>query len=607
MTGDVMENPCVCRLQRLRAAMEQENVAAVLIPTADDHNSEYVADHFKAREYYCGFTGSAGTVVVGKKNAALWTDGRYFIQAAEELEGSGVSLMRMGMEGVPTIAEWLKEELSEGEVLSFDGKCLTKKEGKDLEDSLCAEKITVRTDLDLAASCWEDRPALPSSVVFVLDADKYAGETAGSKLARLRIKLKEQGADSFVTGKLDEIMWLLNIRGNDVEYNPVALSYAVITQKQAFLYLQESELSSSVEQYLTEQEVTLRPYESFWTEVPTLSIGSCVWMDPEEASYAVWKCLAAQQEHKILELPSPIGLMKAIRNETEIRNFKSIYIEDSAAITKFIYWLKKSVKEGAALTEGSAAAYLDHLRSEISDYIELSFGTISAYGSNAAMMHYEPDENGGAEILPEGMLLVDSGGQYLRGTTDVTRTMSLGPVTQEMRRSYTLTAVSQLQLMGTVFLKGCNGMSLDIMAREPMWQNGMDYKCGTGHGIGYLLNVHEGPQNIRWKKRNEADTTPFEPGMVISDEPGVYKEGQYGIRIETILLCKEWGKTPDGEFLCFEPLTFAPLDRELLDPEVLTPHTRKLLNEYHQKVLENILPFLNEEEAAWLKEQCREI
>lgn len=642
------ENKCLLRLAALRKAMEQEGIDAVLIPTADYHNSEYVADCFKAREHYSGFTGSAGTLVVRGEEAALWADGRYFIQAEHELEGSGITLMKMGEPGVPTLHAWLAEEMPEKSVLAFDGRCITKAEGEALSELLSAKGIAIRADLDLAGTCWEGRPALPQHPVFLLDEEKYAGETAASKLARLRGKMAEKQVSAYISSKLDEIMWLFNIRGNDVECNPVALSYAVVTGEEAVLYLQDAEVTAEFSEFAEKSGITLRSYDHFLADLPELPLSSTgkdgrafcrIWIDPDYTSYSVFrgllqnldgfvkkelleqeqlelsslpraaaeKILSSEEKQHLLETPSPVDFMKSIRNATEIRNFREIYVEDSAALTKFIYWLKKSMKEGAELTEGSAAAHLDHLRSEISDYVELSFPTISAYGSNAAMMHYEPGEDGGAPLSPEGMLLVDSGGHYLRGTTDVTRTMSLGPVTEEMKRSYTLTAVSQLQLMGTVFLAGCNGMALDIMAREPMWENGMDYKCGTGHGIGYLLNVHEGPQSIRWRSREKADLTPFEAGMVVSDEPGVYREGGYGIRIETILLCREWGTTKEGSFLCFDPLTFVPLDRDLIDPSVLTPKTRELLNRYHREVVEKISPFLNEEEKSWLVRECAEI
>ncbi len=608
------ENVVISRLAALREEMKQVGVDTILIPTADYHNSEYVAPCFKAREHYSGFTGSAGVLAVRMEEAALWTDGRYFIQAAAELEGSTVQLMKMGEPGVPTLHEWLSDTMPENSVLAFDGRCITKKEGDELTELLAAKGITLQPELDLAAAAWKDQPALPCTPVFLLDADKYAGETAKSKLERLRTKMTEKKASAYVSGKLDEIMWLYNIRANDIEYNPVALSYTLVTQTKAFVFLQDQEVTEELKVYAAANGIELHSYETFFDKLAELPLagdnesGVCkVWMDPEYSSCAMARPIEKRQDAEILEESSPLELMKSIRNETEIRNTKDCYIEDSAVLTKFIYWVKKSVREGAELTEGSAAAYLDHLRSEISDYVELSFGTISAYGPNAAMMHYEPDENGGAKIEPKGMLLVDSGGQYLRGTTDVTRTMAMGPVTDEMKESYTLTAVSQLQMMGTVFMKGCNGMTLDIMAREPMWKRGMDYKCGTGHGIGYLLNVHEGPHSLRWKSRSKADTTPLEAGMVVSDEPGVYKADQYGIRIETILLCKEWGTTPDGSFLCFEPLTFAPLDRDLIVPEILTKETRDLLNEYHRQVVEKISPYLNEEEKAWLVQECAEI
>ncbi len=600
-------------LAKLRVVMKERGVDTLLIPTADYHNSEYVAPCFKAREHYSGFTGSAGVLAVRPEEAALWTDGRYFIQAAAELEGSGVELMRMGEPGVPTLHAWLQEVMPENAVLAFDGRCITRKEGAELAELLSPKGITFLTGEDLAAQAWEDRPSLPCTSVFLLDADKYAGETTASKLERLRQEMAAQKADAYVSGKLDEIMWLYNIRANDVEYNPVALSYTVVTRDRAVLYLQEKEVTPELREYAEANAVELRPYAAFLPDLAKgdsfgLSrgeAGKCrMWIDPENASYALAAAAAEGGSSELLESSSPLEYMKAIRNETEIRNFKDIYIEDSAVLTKFIFWLKKSIREGASLTEGSAAAQLDRMRAGISDYVELSFGTISAYGPNAAMMHYEPDENGGAQLQPEGMLLVDSGGHYLRGTTDVTRTMSLGPVSEEMKESYTLTAISQLQMMGTVFLEGCNGMSLDIMAREPMWRRGMDYKCGTGHGIGYLLNVHEGPHSLRWRARAAADTTPLAPGMVVSDEPGVYKGGQYGIRIETILLCKEWGTTTDGHFLCFEPLTYVPLDRELLDPQLLTPDTKKLLNDYHRQVVEKISPYLEDEERDWLVKEC---
>jgi len=626
------------RLAALRAGMKEAGVYAYMVPTADFHGSEYVAPYFKAREYLSGFTGSAGTLLVLPEMAGLWTDGRYFIQAANELEGSGITLFRMGEPKVPSMEEFLKENMPAGSSLGFDGRCISINDGEKLEGILKAAGGSIRPDLDLVEKIWEDRPALPCSPVFVLDEEKYAGESAASKLAGLRGRMKEEGASAFISSKLDEIMWLYNIRGGDVECNPVALCYTLVTMNQAVLFIQHNELNDKSVAYMTSIGVTLMHYHAFAEVLSQWHFDGAVMVDPAATSFAVCQLLTGQQGRKadadrraaaapgaavstgtlqafsvaggpvrIIKKASPLNLMKAVKNETEIRNIKDIYIEDSAALTKFIFWVKKNVGK-IPMTEGSAAAYLDGLRAGISDYVELSFPTISAYGANAAMMHYSYDENGGAEVLPEGMLLVDSGGQYLRGTTDVTRTISLGgKITEEMRRDYTLTAWSQLQMMDCVFLHGANGMALDVLAREPMWKNGMDYKCGTGHGIGYLLNVHEGPHSLRYRKRDEADETPFEAGMVVSDEPGVYKADKHGIRIETILLTVPDRTTPDGTFLKFEPLTFVPLDRELLDVSILPAEILSLLNAYHKMVYDKISGYLAPDEKAWLKEQCAEI
>ena len=603
------ENIHVGRLAALREEMKKVGIDAYMIPTADFHCSEYVAPCFKAREYFSGFTGSAGILIVMQDRADLWADGRYFIQAAKEIEGSGITLERIGEPGVPTREQFLKDHLRAGQTFGCDGRCITKAEGAHLAKVLGQRGIKMNTAYDLPGLVWKDRPELPSNPIWILD-EKYAGESAESKLARLRKVMKEQDASCYVSSKLDEIMWLFNIRGGDVEANPVALSYALVTEDAQYLFVQDSETTDEFRAYADKIHLSVGRYQDFFDFLKTFEFKGNILYDPNFLSCQVYQTIrdsleaaGKRAEDCVVEMNSPLDYMKAIRNETEIRNFKDIYIEDSAVLTKFIYWLKKNVGK-IPMTEGSAAAYLDHLRAKVRDYIELSFGTISAYGSNAAMMHYEPGEDGGAELKPEGMLLVDSGGHYLRGTTDVTRTMSLGPVTQDMRRSYSLTANSNFQLQDVVFLKGSCGMTLDICAREPMWRNLMDYKCGTGHGVGNILNVHEGPQSIRYHQRDAADLTPFAPGMTISDEPGVYKAGEYGIRIENILLCVDRGTTTDGTFYGFTPLTFAPLDRDLLDVSVLTPKVRELINTYHAQVLEKIGPFMNEEELAWLKNEC---
>ena len=607
------QNVCVSRLDALRKAMEKNGIDVYMIPTADFHGSEYVADYFKVREYFSGFTGENATLVVTKDEADLWVDGRFFIQAEHELEGSGIIEQRMGEPGVPTLHEFLRKTMRDGETLGFDGRCVNEAQGREIARLLSGKHVKIRSDKDLAEEVWSDRPVLPSHPVFLLDAEKYAGETAASKLSRLRAVMDEKGAKFYVSSKLDEIMWLYNIRGFDVTCNPVALSYTFVTPDEAFLFIQDSEVTDELREYAKGIGLVICHYFAFDEFLRTRVVyDGPVLYDPAFTGYQTCQTIreamtAAGADSSLFMIPvnSPVDYMKAVKNETEIRNFKEIYIEDSAAVTKFIYWLKKTVGR-EKMTEGSAAAHLDGIRAKIKDYVELSFPTISAYGENAAMMHYEP-KGEGAEVKPEGMLLVDSGGQYMRGTTDVTRTMALGPVTDDMKKSYTLTAASMLQLMDTKFLAGSSGITLDIMAREPMWREGMDYKCGTGHGIGYLLNVHEGPQSIRYRKRDAADMTAFAPGMVVSDEPGVYKSGKYGIRIETILLCVHERTTEDGEFYGFEPLTYVPFDRDLIDPAYLSGELLALLNAYNAQVLEKIAPFLDGEEKAWLEEQCARI
>ena len=555
------QNVCVSRLDALRKAMEKNGIDVYMIPTADFHGSEYVADYFKVREYFSGFTGENATLVVTKDEADLWVDGRFFIQAEHELEGSGIIEQRMGEPGVPTLHEFLRKTMRDGETLGFDGRCVNEAQGREIARLLSGKHVKIRSDKDLAEEVWSDRPVLPSHPVFLLDAEKYAGETAASKLSRLRAVMDEKGAKFYVSSKLDEIMWLYNIRGNDVICSPVALSYTFVTPDEAFLFIQDSEVTDELREYAKGIGLVICHYVAFDEFLRTRVVyDGPVLYDPAFTGYQTCRTIreamtAGGADASLLMIPvnSPVDYMKAVKNETEIRNFKEIYIEDSAAVTKFIYWLKKTV---------------------------------------------------GRE---KGMLLVDSGGQYMRGTTDVTRTMALGPVTDDMKKSYTLTAASMLQLMDTKFLAGSSGITLDIMAREPMWREGMDYKCGTGHGIGYLLNVHEGPQSIRYRKRDAADMTAFAPGMVVSDEPGVYKSGKYGIRIETILLCVHERTTEDGEFYGFEPLTYVPFDRDLIDPAYLSGELLALLNAYNAQVLEKIAPFLDGEEKAWLEEQCARI
>ena len=595
------------RIELLRAAMKREGIDAYMIPTADFHNSEYAADYFHTREFFSGFTGSAGTLIVRAQEACLWTDGRYFIQAAAELEGSGVTLMKMGEPGVPTITEYLRQNMEEGSVLGFDGRCVPSKEGKGYEKLMKSKKGSLKIGCDLAEGIWSDRPALPCHPVMLLEED-YTGEDIEDKLGRLRSAVQEAGADTYIDSKLDNIMWLLNMRGADVTCNPVALTHILVDDRNVYLFIQDGEVTEELRSYAALHRISILPYNDLEEFLAVYDHRGDLLCDPDCVSYSVY--LAARKGlenskggYEMIGAPSPLVGFKSVKNAVEMANIRACYKRDSAALCRFIMWVTETVgKPGAEpVTESGAAAYLDNLRAQIDDYMDLSFPTISAYGPNAAMMHYEAVPGvSDAQLMPEGMLLVDSGGQYLTGTTDVTRTIALGPVTEDMKKHYTLTAVSNLQLMGAVFLDGCTGAGLDILAREPMWREGLDYKCGTGHGIGYFLNVHETPPSIRWRVFPGRQDTPFAPGMIVSDEPGVYLEGKYGIRIETILEVVDHTTNEWGRFLSFEPLTLVPFDRNLIDPAYLTPDTRKLLNEYHERVRTELMPLLDPEEQQWL-------
>ncbi len=594
------------RIAGLRREMAKEGIDYYLITTADYHHSEYVADFFCVREYFCGFTGSNGDLVIGKDFAGLWTDGRYWIQAAGELEESGVSLFKMGESGVPTREEYLADVMESGDVLGFDGRCVTVREEEALLQHFKkkSKSVILRRDAFLADRLWKvpERPSLPCHPIFVLPPEN-AGKSFGEKLSELRSAMKAEGAAYYITGKLDDLMWLTNLRGGDIPCNPVALAYGFFSQEEAVLFLQGKEVTEQVQAYAREMGLLLKEYDEFSNYLGAYVYQGAVLYDPADTGCNVREILL-EKGAALKEGKSPLALPKAIKNETEIRNLKEAYRQDSGAVCRFLYWLTKEMEKGREnLTEVDAAAYLDGLRAQLPGYLELSFDTISAYGANAAMMHYTATREHCAKLRPEGMLLVDSGGQYMTGTTDVTRTTALGPVTEEMKRSYTLTAVGNLALLNAVFMKGCSGINLDILCREPLWSRGIDYKCGTGHGIGYILNVHEGPHAIRWRAMKNNQDQPILPGMIVSDEPGVYVEGEYGIRIETILLCTERMENGDGTFYGFEPLTFVPLDRNLLDPQYMNETDKKRLNTYHAMVYEKVAPLLEEQERSWLKLQ----
>ena len=591
------------RLQKLRALMQERSIDAYMIPTSDFHESEYVGKHFKCREFMTGFTGSAGTAVITKDDAALWTDGRYFVQAAAQLEGSTVVLQKMGQEGTPSIKEYLLEKIPQGGTLAFDGRVVNTAEGEELEDALGVKDIAIACQEDLVGEIWEDRPVLPAEPVWVLDV-KYAGKDAEDKIGDLRKKMEDCGATVHILTTLDDIVWLLNIRGNDVDCNPVVLSYLMATRESLYLYINEAVLDSSVKSYLEEKGVTIRPYDAIYSDVAKLH-GETVMLEKSRTNFALTQLLDGTNE--IINIQNPTALMKAIKNPVEIENIRKAHIKDGVAMTKFIYWLKKNIGK-IPMDEISVADYLNSLRRGQEGNLGLSFPTISAYGANAAMCHYSATEESNAKLEARGFYLVDSGGQYYEGTTDITRTIALGELTDGEREHFTLTLISMLRLGNVRFLYGCRGLNLDYVAREPFWSRGLNFDHGTGHGVGYLLNVHERPNGIRWKMVPERqDNCVLEAGMVTSDEPGIYIEGSHGIRTENLMVCVKDEKNEYGQFMKFEFLTYVPIDLDAIDKSLMRPEDIEHLNQYHKAVYEKISPYLEEEEREWLKEATRAI
>ena len=599
-----MENKVIQdRLVQLREEMKDAGVDFYLLPTADFHNSEYVHAFFKAREYLSGFTGSNGTLLVWQEGAGLWTDGRYFVQAEKELEGTGIKLYKMLQEGVPTIKEFLTRKMQDGQTLGFDGRVVPTATGMELEKELAEKGVTIQYQCDLANAVWADRPALPAGEVWVVPKE-VAGEALEEKLAKVKSAMSKRSANGFFLSKLDDIMWLLNIRGCDVECNPVALSYFYVSEEEAFLFIQNKALPKSVQEYLKQKQIRVVEYEAVQNFLEQLPKKQKVLVDRRYCSYAFYKVL--QDKCEIVDGKNPTELLKAVKNVVELSHMRETFLKDSLAVTRFIYWLKTNIGK-QEITEITAADYLEKLRREIPEFLDLSFPTISAYNANAAMMHYEATEEKHAILKPEGLLLVDSGGQYMGGTTDVTRTIVLGPVSEEIKKHYTLTVAGMLQMTHAKWLYGCTGRNLDILARQPLWDIGIDYQCGTGHGVGYILNVHEGPQNLRWRFTEGMAEAVLEEGMDVTNEPGVYIPGSHGIRIENVLVVQKAEKNEYGQFMCFDTLTYVPIDLEAIEVSCLTEIQRKYLNEYQREVYEKISPYLSREEREWLKQQTKEI
>ena len=591
------------RLKQLRQLMAVHHMDAYMIPTSDFHESEYVGDYFKCREFITGFTGSAGTAVITMNEAGLWTDGRYFVQAAQQLAETGITLRKMGQPGVPTMEEYLDEVLPEGGCLGFDGRVVNGKTGKELEELLEYKHVKLAYEKDLVAEIWKERPELSSEPVWILK-ENFAGKSALEKIKELRSKMKKEKATAHVLTTLDDIAWLLNIRGNDVNCNPVVLSYALITLDSFQLYINEQVLNEEVRGYLKDLGITICPYNDIYKAVALLK-NEKVLVETGKANYAVIKGI--DSSNRIIDKMNPTALAKAIKNPVEVENMKKAHIKDGVAMVKYIYWLKQHVGK-ETITEVSAQEHLDHLRSQQEGNLGLSFDTISAYGANAAMCHYKATAENDTPLEPRGLYLVDSGGQYYEGTTDVTRTIALGPLTDAEREHFTLTVMSMLRLGAVKFLYGCRGLTLDYVAREPFWSRGINFDHGTGHGVGYLLNVHERPNGIRWRMVPERqDNCILEEGMITSDEPGVYIEGSHGVRTENLVVCKKAEENEYGQFMEFEFLTMVPIDLEALDKSIMTEKDVELLNNYHRVVYEKLSPYVSGEEALWLKENTRAI
>lgn len=592
------------RIENIRDLMKEKNIYAYIVPSSDYHQSEYVGDYFKSREFMSGFTGSSGTLIISMDEAGLWTDGRYFIQAENELKDSGIKLFKMGEEGVPTIEEYLLEKLPKNSTLGFDGRVMSVKEGQSLANKLAFKGINIEYKYDLVNDIWEDRCSLPTEKAFLLGVE-YSGEGFSDKLSRIRAVMKEKKATTHILASLDDIAWLFNIRGRDVKSNPVVLSYAVITIDSVYLFIDKNKIGKDIRAELSKENVQIKGYEEVYEFIKNIDENEVVLIDTSKVNYAIYNNIPSNVQK--IEERNPSILFKSIKNEIELKNIRNSHIKDGVAFTKFMYWLKNNIGK-IEITEISATQKLEAFRREQDKFIEPSFSTIAAYKDHAAMMHYSATEESNYKLEPRDLFLVDSGGQYFDGTTDITRTIALGPIPENVRKDFTNVVRGMIRLSKAKFLYGCRGYNLDILARGPLWEEGIDYKCGTGHGIGFVLNVHEGPNGFRWKVREDIDDTCIlEEGMVTTNEPGVYVENSHGIRIENEIVVRKAEKNEYGQFMDFEVITFAPIDLDAIDESLILKDEKVYLNNYHKQVYDKISPYLNEEEKQWLKTYTREI
>lgn len=594
------------RVAALRERMRENGVDAYLVLTDDFHASEYVDGYFKCRKWLSGFRGSAGTLVITAEEAGLWTDGRYFLAAAQQLEGTGIELRKMGEPGVPTIPAYLKGALEDGQCLGYDGRTVTDAYARSLKNALDGKNVRFAENLDLVGELWTDRPPFPAHPIWELD-EAYAGQSRADKLAFLRGKMAELGADWHLIASLDDVAWLFNLRGGDVAYSPVFYSYTLLSADHAILYAAPEAVSDELRQRLEADGVTLRPYLQVYEDLRALPAGQSLLLSRAKVNVALLGAVAGGVT--LLDKPNPSTLAKAKKNPVEMENERLAHIQDGVAVTKMIHWLREEEKRGAfareEITELDVSDRLLGFRRERPGFVDQSFSPIVAAGEHGAIVHYEATEESNIPVRNDSFLLVDTGGHYLQGSTDITRTVAIGELSEEQKRHYTAVLRGHLDVAAACFKQGCTGVNLDVLARMPLWELGLDYNHGTGHGVGYLLNVHEGPQGLRLKDLNGG--APFEVGMLTSDEPGLYLTGRYGIRIENLMLCVEKKETDMGRFLGFEMVTTVPYERRAILPEMLTERELEQLNAYHAGVFRLLAPWLTEDERAWLAEETAPI
>lgn len=595
----VKEN-IVERLQALRGEMAAQGIDAYVVPSSDPHQTEYVAAHWRCREWVSGFTGSVGTVAVLSEKAGLWADGRYFIQAERELQGTGIDLYKMQVSGVPDLVDWLVEEVPEGGIVAIDGRQLSAKMGDEWRKKLESKNITLKIKIDLISGLWTDRPEVPSTPIFRHDV-AYAGRSAQDKLAEIRQIMQSNKATGYLLSSLDDIAWLFNIRGGDIQYSPVVMSHALIYRESALLFIDESKVDADVRAALVKEGIEIQPYDSITEALKNLSADEVVLMDDSRVSALLRANIPDACD--VVYVKEPTALPKARKNTTELEQWEKAQELDGASMVQFWKWLEENVPSGG-VTECSASDQLASIRLARPGCVDLGFVTISGYGPNAAMMHYFPRPDSCSTLKTEGFYLVDSGGQYLGGTTDITRTFACGELSDEQKTDYTLVLKGVINLTRARFLKGTAGNNLDILARQPLWEQGLDYKCGSGHGVGCYLNVHEGPQNF---SQHSKSATPFEPGMILTIEPGVYKAGRHGVRTENMVVVEKDRETESGEFYRFRTMSFCPIDTSPLKLELLSPVEINWLNNYHAEVFQKLSPHLSSDVVEWLATKTRPV